>query len=99
MEEDDIYQAEQPYALAPPAWHTNGYHQPVYPWERNYAPAHGQYGTLFIKNSEYLIKLYDAAGFRLTTTGDLELLVKDSEGDTLIWVDITELEVPEPTEH
>lgn len=98
MEEDAIYQPEQAFGLTT-AWHANGYHQHVYPWERNYGTANGQYGSVYIKNMEYVIRLYDAAAIRLTTDGDLELLVKDPEGDTLMWADITELEVPEPTEH
>lgn len=95
--EEELYNL--PPADAPEPWHPGGngfYREPAYPYQAGYAAGTGQ---VYIKNPDYIIRLYDAVGFRMNDAGDIELLVRDPEGSTLVWYDITELEIPEPTNH
>lgn len=98
--EDEIIQP-LPYPVAGPAQYGlgNGYNE-VYPYERTFVAEGGATGSIYVKNLDYLLTLFDAAAFRVTAIGDMEFLVDDPEGgNTLVWLDITELDIPEPTAH
>lgn len=92
--EDDIY-------LGPPAGQYNAGPEPGYQMERYPFTYHNNIGggMMFITNERYLLNLYDAAGFRVTNDNDLEFLVRDDETGTMVWSDISELEVPASTSH
>lgn len=95
MEEDEIYNGPVPAYPAEGAIGNGYYHRESYPERVNMRDSY-----VMIKNVDYMIKLFDAAALRVSATGDLEFLVDDPDGGgTLVWLDVTELEVPAPVEH
>lgn len=102
MEEDEnIYtedcceQAVQPSICVPDFPETwtpstinfGGYREDNYPWERS-----TNNGSIYLVNERFLLKHYDAAGFRVTASQEVELLVRNEETDRLRWVNLTTLQ-------
>lgn len=89
-QEEVAYSISSSTIVGPEYWHAAapdvGYREESYPWERS-TPN----GTVYLVNERFLIKHYDAAGFRVTADQEVELLVRNEAANRLNWVNITNL--------